>query len=347
MSKVNDLTGQTFGKLTVLERHGSNKHGRTIWKCECSCADHTIVYATGNSLLRGQVKSCGCLNTENGLNRIEDLTGQIFGRLKVLKMADHKPGERVKWVCECLNDGNIVEVTGHNLKNGTTQSCGCLHEEVFNKIITKHGMVNHPLYGVWCGIKSRCNNPNSESYKDYGGRGITICKEWNDSFETFYNDVIDGYEQGLQIDRIDNNKGYCKENVRWTTPKQNCRNTRRNNLLDTPFGNITIPELAEKLKAPEGLVRSMIGNGHSVNDVIKRFQDGDIQYKKRKRIKYETPYGNITLSELARYLNVYHSSVINWHNKGMSIDEIIEKSKQVVDRRKLKDGIQEASCKQN
>lgn len=89
----------------------------------------------------------------------------------------------------------------------------------------KHGMRHSKIYKVWINMHSRCRNPNVKQYGDYGGRGILVCERWND-FELFYEDMRDGYDEGLQIDRIDNNKGYFKENCRWTTRNINCSNRR-------------------------------------------------------------------------------------------------------------------------
>jgi len=92
-----------------------------------------------------------------------------------------------------------------------------------------HGLCHHPLYKVWNGIKQRCNNPKSTGYEGYGGRGISVFKEWNDSFEVFFIDVVKGYEKGLELDRINNNGNYEPSNVRWATRLQQMKNIRTNN----------------------------------------------------------------------------------------------------------------------
>ena len=98
-----------------------------------------------------------------------------------------------------------------------------------NKAPEKHGLCKHPLNIVWCGMKERCNNPNSENYKWYGGRGIRVCEEWNNNFYSFYTWAINnGWEKGLELDRQDNMKDYCPENCKWITHKQQCRNRRSN-----------------------------------------------------------------------------------------------------------------------
>ena len=98
-----------------------------------------------------------------------------------------------------------------------------------NKAPERHGLCKHPLNIIWCGMKERCNNPNSENYNWYGGRGIHVCEEWNNNFYLFYTWAINnGWEKGLELDRINNMKDYCPENCKWVTHKQQCRNRRSN-----------------------------------------------------------------------------------------------------------------------
>lgn len=98
-----------------------------------------------------------------------------------------------------------------------------------NKAPERHGLCKHPLNIIWCGMKERCNNPNSENYNWYGRRGIHVCEEWNNNFYLFYAWAINnGWEKGLELDRINNMKDYCPENCKWVTHKQQCRNRRSN-----------------------------------------------------------------------------------------------------------------------
>jgi hypothetical protein len=90
--------------------------------------------------------------------------------------------------------------------------------------IERHGMKGTKIYMVWEQIKARCLNPNNKRWERYGGRGITVCDEWSKSFIAFYNDMIEGYAHGLQLDRIDNDSGYRKDNCRWVTPGINSAN---------------------------------------------------------------------------------------------------------------------------
>lgn len=174
------------------------------------------------------------------MKKIHDLTGQRFGRLVVIERVDshiQPSGQRkTRWLCKC-DCGNEKIVSSSQLKSGMTKSCGCLSREKSKERLFVHGLKHTRLYVVWCDIKSRCFNPNNTYYKDYGGRDITICSEWKDNFMVFYEwAYANGYNENAlkgecTIDRIDNNKGYCPDNCRWVSMKEQCKNRRSNIFL--------------------------------------------------------------------------------------------------------------------
>lgn len=152
-----------------------------------------------------------------------DITNQRFGRLTAIKR--DKNSKRTKWICKC-DCGNIKSIQLTHLRSGATTSCGCYHKEVNHNIQTQHGMTKTSLYNRWKSMKQRCLNPNNKAYNNYGKRGITICDEWLD-YNNFYNWAINhGYKDDLQLDRIDNNKGYEPNNCRWIKPIINNHNRR-------------------------------------------------------------------------------------------------------------------------
>lgn len=179
--------------------------------------------------------------------KLIDLTGKRFGRLTVIERSSEKNQCSSKWICEC-DCGNVVSVYSHNLRQGTTVSCGCYNlERLHNdKRHLTHGLGNHPIYETWCHMKTRCCNPNATGYENWGGRGITICDEWKEDFVQFYDwSITHGWREGLTIDRIDNDGPYSPDNCRWVTPKEQANNTRRNHILEFNGKRHTISEWSE------------------------------------------------------------------------------------------------------
>jgi hypothetical protein len=154
-----------------------------------------------------------------------DLVGQRFGRLVVVKRSDDKKGY---WTCKC-DCGNVKDICGTSLKNGDTKSCGCYNRECCRIRATTHGMANTALHGVWQGILQRCYYSKHIDNAWYSNKGITVCDEWRNSFEKFYEWAMNnGYRKGLSVDRIDNNKGYSPENCKFSTPKEQANNRSTN-----------------------------------------------------------------------------------------------------------------------
>jgi len=199
----------------------------------------------------------------------KDLTGQRFNRLVAIKRIEspnNKHGAIWECVCDC---GNKVVVASGNLKNGNTKSCGCLLKEGTNK---KHGMNHTKIYMVYNEMISRCYNNKNKSYIRYGGRGITICDTWlnkKDGFQNFYNwAMVNGYQEGLTIDRINNNDNYNPDNCRWTTLKKQ-NNNRNNNVIFT-YNNKTqtLEEWAEELGIKSYNLRNRRNRGNSIEKIL-------------------------------------------------------------------------------
>lgn len=155
--------------------------------------------------------------------------GEKYGKLTIIGIAQ-KRGRHYYVVCRCdCGNEKIIEISNILAKSGMTLSCGCLKEskKVLNKIEHKR------IYGIFHGIKTRCYNPSCKSYKNYGGRGITICDEWKNDFYAFYNWAVNnGYTDSLSIDRIDVNGNYEPSNCRWVTSKIQNNNRRTNKVIE-------------------------------------------------------------------------------------------------------------------
>lgn len=177
---------------------------------------------------------------------VKSLAGQEFGRLTVIKMTDKRSSDKcVIWECLC-SCGKRIEVAGARLTSGNVKSCGCLRSDVSREKLLKHGLRKHPLYQVWSDMKQRCNNAGNDAYKNYGGRGISVCEEWNGDFEAFYEwAMINNYRKGMELDRANNDDGYSPNNCRFVDRKTNARNRRSN--VNVTYNNkeMTLAEVVE------------------------------------------------------------------------------------------------------
>lgn len=222
-----------------------NKYGEKNFKYEII----ETVYGVQQLLIREKwwIDSTNCCDRKIGFNissdpretargKFIDLTGQKFERLSVINESGRSKSGNIIWNCLC-DCGNKITVIGSRLKNGHTKSCGCLRKDI--KTIHGHNRSNKksPTYSSWDCMIQRCTNKNNIKYKDYGGRGITVCDRWNTkkggSFENFLEDMGEKPIEH-ELDRVDNNKltnSYSLENCRWISRKQQMRNTRSNHLI--------------------------------------------------------------------------------------------------------------------
>jgi hypothetical protein len=198
-----------------------------------------------------------------------DLVGQTFGRWTV-KSFSHRDGKVFYWACVCSCDAKTERsVNGASLRTGASQSCGCLHREVVTQSGTRHGLHKHPAYRSWRSMSGRCSNPNDPNYHLYGGRGIRVCRRWED-FAAFWADMGDTWQPGTTLDRHpDVNGNYEPLNVRWATPKQQARNRRSNVRIKTRWGPKTIVEGAELSGLTFNTIASRIRYGWHEDDLLK------------------------------------------------------------------------------
>ena len=189
-----------------------------------------------------------------------DRTGERFGRLVITRFIRVDKNWNYIWECKC-DCGNIINVRYNNLLNGSTKSCGCLKREKTIERSTKHGLSGGQgnytrLYRIWLNMRRRCNNRRDQDYPYYGGRGIKVCKEW-DNYAAFHDWAMkNGYADHLTLDRINNNGDYCPENCRWATRKEQVRNTRQNHFITFNGKTMTIAEWAEYLGVSSTVLRT-------------------------------------------------------------------------------------------
>jgi hypothetical protein len=282
-----DLTGQRFGRLVAIERiYPNSSTNKVRWLCLCDCGNKVIV-ETG-SLKSGNTRSCGCLQVDVTIERnkkgltLVDLTNQRFGRWTVIKRVNKYKKHDSFWLCKC-DCGNEKIVSARILKCGDSSSCGCYSDEV-RRLKKTHGLGDSPVYFVHRNMLERCFNPEHEAYKNYGGRGITICDEWL-SLTIFHAWATkSGYKKGLTLDRIDNNGNYEPDNCRWATPTEQGNNKRDNVFITLNGESRTIAEWVRLLNIPRHVINARIKKGKSPEEILAPYTKKVRYFKTKKEI---------------------------------------------------------------
>jgi hypothetical protein len=201
--------------------------------------------------------------------------GDKFGRLIALETIEtrtYPSGTNIHFrECRC-DCGEINFVSETKLRSGHTKSCGCLQAEITTKRSTTHGysprLKPRPrIYGIWCNMINRCTNPKVPHFRDYGGRGITVCERWLNSFENFLEDMGEP-PPGLTIDRTDNNGNYEPENCEWKTRIDQARN-RRSSLKITFDGlTLTVAEWSQRIGIGRRTIEARYHSGWSAEQIL-------------------------------------------------------------------------------
>ena len=182
--------------------------------------------------------------------KLMNLKGKRYGKLVVLERAPNGSGGMTRWMCLC-DCGNKKEVMAKHLKSGAISDCGCERSKRMTQRNLKHGDSGTKLYNTWCHMRSRCNNPNGIDYPDYGGRGIRVCDEWENSYEAFREWALkSGYQETkkISIDRINVNGDYEPENCRWVDDYTQANNKRDNHYIEYHGERMTLAEAVRKSK---------------------------------------------------------------------------------------------------
>lgn len=197
-----------------------------------------------------------------------DLAVQRFGRLTVLEPAGKGSGGKIMWRCRC-DCGNTKIVYAGNLRSGGTVSCGCFKRENARANKPTHGGKGTRLYNIWRGMKTRCINATDHAYERYGGRGITICAEWANSFEAFRDWALaNGYRDDLTIDREDNDGPYSPDNCRWATAYQQNNNRSINRMITYNSETHTLAQWSRLTGIKEDTIRKRMKRGWSAERAL-------------------------------------------------------------------------------
>lgn len=198
--------------------------------------------------------------------RFKNRIGDKYGSLTVIKFAGMNRLNQASWLCQCAC-GKEKVVFGGNLNSGHTTSCGCL------KGLRKHGdnKTTHRTkeYNTWASMIQRCENPNAVEFHNYGGRGVNVCSKWRNSYAAFLKDVGRRPSDNHSLDRWPDKDGnYEPGNVRWATPMEQMRNTRRNVFIDVRGERLHLAEAARKYNVAPAKLGYRLRHGWSVEDAV-------------------------------------------------------------------------------
>lgn len=202
--------------------------------------------------------------------RAKDITGQRFGRWVALGPIGRSPDNAIVWLCLC-DCGRTVSVYGDSLRKGKSRSCGCLGKEKQATRQTTHGMSDSPLYFAWANMIQRCINPKNASYSNYGERGIGVCGEWQNSFESFCGHVAHLPNFGIKgysLDRIDNSGNYEPGNVQWSSISEQNRNTRQTHLITYHGKTQCMRAWAKELAMNENTLKNRLRKGWDIERAL-------------------------------------------------------------------------------
>lgn len=196
------------------------------------------------------------------MSNVIDNTGKCFGMLIAISRVCNDRWGKTRWLCLC-SCGKKTTVSSNALRAGKIKSCGCVRIQHGHSI----GSQKSKIYKSWDSMVQRCTNSNFRQYKDYGGRGITICERWK-KFINFLRDVGKPPSKNHSIDRINNNGNYCKENCRWSTRKQQARNRRTNRFITHNGKTQCLAEWSEEVCIPVRVIHWRLKHNWSIERAL-------------------------------------------------------------------------------
>lgn len=259
--KSSIVAGQRIGMWTILGLHGHDARAHQArWICRCDCGTERPILEV--SLRKARSTNCGCAN------RLSVESGKVYGQWRAVAPDKNSlPGKR-RWICRC-SCGTEKSVSVGHLVNGRSKNCGCVRKVTFTPLThgATVGRKMSPEYQSWRAMIGRCTNQDQINYKNYGGRGITVCKDWASSFERFFADM-GPRPQGMSLDRIDVDGPYSAANCRWANSKTQARNTRKNVYLTFNGRTLTVSEWALELGMPLPTLHARLRRGWTDMDAL-------------------------------------------------------------------------------
>jgi hypothetical protein len=200
--------------------------------------------------------------------------GETYGRLTIIRGKVYEDGRGVRRkarvICQCSCDAaTILDVDLGNLRSGRTKSCGCLQRERAAESSATHNLSRHPLFQRWQAMMNRCYEETNVSYRNYGERGITVCREWHDVANYIAWAEQQGWSEGLTIDRINNDLGYCPSNCRLASMTEQGNNRRNNHILEYRGKSQTVAQWSRELGIRIGTIFNRLRLGWTVEDALR------------------------------------------------------------------------------
>lgn len=203
---------------------------------------------------------------------------EVYGDLTVIKESEKKRRSLAgKWYhCKCVC-GKSADVSVYKLLSGEKKSCGCLRSRACTARVTTHGLCKHPIYSTWSSMMRRCYTKSQTAYHRYGGRGIIVEKRWH-KFINFYNDMSPYWKEKLELDRINNNKGYSRKNCRWVTRTEQVNNTSSNRYITINEKRLSASDWSRKNNISINTIYDRLKNGWDPVDAVTMKPDKGRKY---------------------------------------------------------------------
>lgn len=249
------------------------------------------------------------------VDKIEVKAGDVFHRLTVIEPRSAVKSGAYYHLCRC-ECGSEKLIMSSNLTKGKSKSCGCLSREMVSKRARTHGMSKSDEYATWNRMWSRCTNPVVDRYPQYGGRGISVCKEW-ERFEQFYEDMGPKPSRHHSIGRKDNDGDYCKENCRWETAEEQQSNTSRTVFVEHEGLKLSISQWSKRLGVSRDALQQRVSAGMPVERILEKGHLAEQSITVDGVTKLTT--------EWMKEARIPISSFYHFMRKGMSREEVVRK----------------------